>query len=127
MVLWSCSTMLWEVDRTAHQPLHEQIAASVRRAAADGSLAGGERLPPARELAAVLQVNANTVLHAYRTLRTEGLLEFRRGRDVRVRPDAAGLTSVIAAARHLLEVGGRYGYTQHELAQMLAALGRQPS
>jgi GntR family transcriptional regulator len=119
--------MLWEVDRTAPQPLHEQIAASVRRAVSDGTLAGGERLPPARELAAVLQVNANTVLHAYRTLRTEGLLEFRRGRDVRVRSDIAGLTSVIAAARHLLEVGGKYGYTQHELSQMLATLVRQPS
>ncbi len=119
--------MLWKADRTAPQPLHEQIAASVRRAVADGSLASGERLPPASELAAVLQVNANTVLHAYRTLRTEGLLEFRRGRDVRVRPDIAGLTSVTAAARHLLEVGSRYGYTQHELAEMIISLVARPS
>lgn len=119
--------MLWNVDRAAPQALHEQIAASVRRAAADGTLAGGERLPPARELAAVLQVNANTVLHAYRTLRTEGLLEFRRGREVRVRPDSVGLTSVTGAARHLLEVGSRYGYTQHELAQVLTSLVAEPS
>jgi len=127
MVLGSYSTMLWKVDRDAPHPLHEQIAASVRRAVSDGALAGGERLPPASELAAVLQVNANTVLHAYRTLRAEGLLEFRRGRDVRVRPDIVGLPSVTAAARHLLEVGGKYGYTQHELSQMLATLVRQPS
>jgi uncharacterized cupin superfamily protein len=39
----------------------------------------GERLPPAKDLAAVLGVNTNTVLRSLRLLRDEGLLEFRRG------------------------------------------------
>lgn len=63
------SIMLWRLYASASEALHEQIAASVRRAVADGTLVGGERLPAASELAAVLQVNVNTVLRAYHALR----------------------------------------------------------
>jgi DNA-binding GntR family transcriptional regulator len=53
-----------------------------RRAIADGEARPGERLPPAKDLAAVLGVNTNTVLRALRQLRDEDLLEFRRGRGI---------------------------------------------
>jgi GntR family transcriptional regulator len=114
--------MLWQADPAAREALHEQIAANVRRAVSDGTLQGGERLPPARELAAVLQVNPNTVLHAYRRLRADGILEFRRGRGVRVHANVSGLPSVADAARHLLAVGRRYGYTRDELTRLVAEL-----
>ena len=73
-----------EIDHSSPVPLHEQVAAAIRRAIADGEAGAGERLPPARDLAAVLGVNANTVFRALRTLREEGLVEFRRGRGVSV-------------------------------------------
>jgi len=68
-------------DRTV---LYEQVAGEIRRSIADGEAGPGERLPPAKDLAAVLGVNANTVLRALRLLRDEGLLEFRRGRGISV-------------------------------------------
>jgi len=64
--------------------LHEQVAAQIRRAIADGEAAPGERLAPAIDIAAVLGVNKNTVIRALHALRDEGLLDFTRGRGIRV-------------------------------------------
>ena len=72
-----------KVDRDEPTDLFEQVAAEIRRAIAEGEAEPGERLPPAKDLAAVLGVNTNTVLRALRLLREEGLLEFRRGRGSR--------------------------------------------
>jgi DNA-binding transcriptional regulator YhcF (GntR family) len=119
--------MLWKVDPARPQALHEQIAANIRRAVADGTLEPAERLPSAQELAIVLQVNANTVLAAYRRLRSENLLEFRRGRGVRVRSGSVALASVTEAAHQLLEVGRRHGYGAHDLGILLAGLEGEQS
>ncbi len=62
------------IDHSSSVALHEQVAAGIRRAIADGEAGPGERLPPAKDLATVLGVNTNTVLRARRTLREEGLL-----------------------------------------------------
>ena len=72
------------IDKTDPTDLYEQVAGEIRRAIADGEAKPGERLPPAKDLAAVLEVNTNTVLRALRLLRDEGLLEFRRGRGISV-------------------------------------------
>ena len=67
------------IDRSGPVALHDQVAAQIRRAIADGEVGPGERLPLTKDLAAVLGVNKNTVLRALHILREEGLLEFRRG------------------------------------------------
>ena len=72
------------IDRSDPQALHDQVAAQIRRAIADGEAEPGERLPLATDLAAVMGVNKNTVLRALHILRDEGLLEFRRGRGITV-------------------------------------------
>src|SRR6266511_3382216 len=103
-----------KVDRDEPTDLHEQVAAEIRRAIAEGEAQPGERLPPARDLAAELGVNRNTVLRALRLLRDEGLLDFRRGRGVTVSgtPDQG---AVLSSARELLELARRSGYRRDEL------------
>jgi DNA-binding transcriptional MocR family regulator len=66
----------------------ESIAASVEEAISAGTVAPGDALPPIRELAARLGVNANTVAAAYRVLRDRGTVETagRQGTRVRRRP-----------------------------------------
>jgi GntR family transcriptional regulator len=101
--------------------LHDQVAAELRRAIADGEARRGERLPPARDLAAVLNVNSNTVLRALRMLRDEGLLEFRRGRGITVSgtPDGG---AVVTRARELIAFAREHGYRREELARLIESL-----
>ena len=99
-----------------------ELGAEIRRAIADGEAKPGERLPPARDLAAVLGVNTNTVLRSLRLLREEGLLEFRRGRGVTVAgtPERG---AVIARARELVRFARQHGYRPDELARLIETLG----
>jgi GntR family transcriptional regulator len=107
-----------KIDRDGSIALHDQVAAEIRRAIAADEAKPGERLPPARDLAAVLGVNTNTVLRALRQLREEGLLEFRRGRGVTVAgtPERGAL---IARARELVRFARRHGYRIDELIRMI--------
>ena len=110
-----------KVDRAEPTDLHEQVAAEIRRAIAEGEANPGERLPPARDLAAVLEVNPNTVLRALRQLRDEGLLEFRRGRCITVAatPEHG---AVVAQARKLALLARKHGYRRDELIRIIEAL-----
>ncbi len=110
-----------KLDRSDLTALHEQVASQIRRSIAEGDAKPGERLPPARDLAAVMHVNTNTVLRALRALREEGLLEFRRGLGVRVAgTPERGL--VLAQARELLALARRNGYQRDELVEMIQHL-----
>jgi GntR family transcriptional regulator len=117
------STMLnVKVNRTDPTDLYEQVAGEIRRAIADGEAKPGERLPPAKDLAAVLGVNANTVLRALRLLRDEGLLEFRRGHGISVAgtPERG---AVITRARELVGFARLHGYRLDELLKIIEDIG----
>jgi GntR family transcriptional regulator len=111
-----------KVDRRDPTDLHEQVAAEIRRAIADGEAKPGERLPPARDLAAVIGVNTNTVLRALRALRDEGLLEFRRGRGISVAgsPERGAVTE---RARELVRFARQHGYKREELVRLIERIG----
>jgi GntR family transcriptional regulator len=110
-----------KIDRSDPTLVFEQVAAEIRRAILDGEARPGERLPPAKDLAAELGVNTNTVLRALRLLRDEGLLEFRRGRGVTV-AGTPERTAVLEKARELLVLGRRHGYRREELVALLEGL-----
>jgi GntR family transcriptional regulator len=113
------STMLGvKVNRGDPTQLHEQVAAEIRRAIANGEANPGERLPPARDLAAVLGVNTNTVLRALRQLRDEGLLDFRRGRGITV-TGTPQRGAIITQATDLVHLARRHGYRLEELVRII--------
>ena len=115
----SSTNRVAQIDPQSPVPLHEQVAAALRRAIADGEAGPGERLPPARDLAAVLGVNSNTVLRALRALRGEGLVEFRRGRGVTVTGEGPQRSVIVAKARELVLLAQRFGYRPEELAKII--------
>ena len=110
-----------KIDRQEPTELFEQVAAEIRRAIAEGEAKPGERLPPARDFAAVLDVNTNTVLRAFRLLRDEGLLEFRRGRGVTV-TGTREHGAVTARARELIAFARSHGYRRDELIELIESL-----
>ena len=78
----------WAADYEVSGSRASDIAASIEAAITYGRLAPGSHLPPVRELAGQLGVNANTAASAYRLLRDRGTVETRgrHGTQVRERP-----------------------------------------
>jgi GntR family transcriptional regulator len=110
-----------KVDRNETMPLHDQVAAEIRRDIANGDVGPGQRLPPAHDMAAVLGVHSNTVLRALRVLRDEGVLEFRRGRGVTVSGEPE--RGVIwAQAQDLLTQARRFGLQREDLVSIIESL-----
>jgi GntR family transcriptional regulator len=77
---------LWDLDVEAG-PIYAQIVRGVERMLASGKMKPGDKLPSARELAAALKVNPNTVIHAYSQLEMAQITETRRGLGTFVRED----------------------------------------
>lgn len=67
------------LEPEAGTPLFRQLYGQLREAILSGRLAGGQRLPSSRLLAAELRCSRNTVVGAFEQLLAEGYLEGRRG------------------------------------------------
>jgi GntR family transcriptional regulator len=109
---------IMEVDRNEATALHVQVAAEIRRSITDGEILQGERLPPVVDLATVLGVNKNTVIRAMHQLRDEGLLDFTRGRGIRV-VGSSQKSALLARIGELLEFARSEGYRVDEVVSMM--------
>jgi GntR family transcriptional regulator len=101
------------VDRRAGVPLGNQLAARIRAALRDGSLAPGDQLPSVRSLAETIGVNVNTVRSVYARLEAEGVVRSEQGRGTFVADEAADE----AATRRELH---------RQIAELEASLARLP-
>jgi GntR family transcriptional regulator len=108
------------IDRNDPVLLHDQVAAEIRRAIAEGEAGPGQRLPLAKDIAAVLGVNKNTVLRALHILRDEGLVEFTRGRGITV-TGTPEKSAVVERVRELVEFARRRGYRREDVIAMIEA------
>ena len=117
--------MLVELRANDPRAVYRQIADEVVRGVAVGILKPGERLPAARELAAELKLNPNTVQHAYRTLKQDGVVEARRGLGMFVAAtpprDAKQKPAVVARqiAERALREAFRHGLLATDLRKAL--------
>jgi GntR family transcriptional regulator len=112
--------MLIRIDPGDPRPLYEQIELQVRAAIGDGSLAPGERLPTARELAEDIGVNGHTVLRAYGTLRDAGLIELRPRRGAVVSAVSPPRQQLAALARGFIDQAREHGLTPTEIVDLIA-------
>jgi DNA-binding transcriptional regulator YhcF (GntR family) len=88
------------IDRRGDVPVGVQLAWALRGAIESGVLGAGDRLPPLRELATEVGVNANTLRAAYAKLEAEGLIETRHGSGTFVAgaPARRDLSPLVGAA-----------------------------
>lgn len=106
------------IDRDDPLELHEQVAAEIRRSLANGEAKPGDRLPPAKDIAAVCGCNLHTVLKAFHQLRDEGLLIFGRGRGVTV-AGTPERSRVVRQVRDLVKTARRDGFGREEVIRLL--------
>lgn len=115
---------LIELDPADPRPVYRQIVEEVQRCVAVGVIRPDEALPAAASLADELQVNINTVQHAYRTLAREGTVHVRRGVGTFVSPapkENRQRTTVTARriAERMLREGFKHGLLASDLIAAL--------
>jgi GntR family transcriptional regulator len=77
-----------QIDAGSAMPVYEQIKHAIKLAIVSGQLQENEQLPPIRELAANLQINANTIVKVYYQLDVEGFIYSRVGQGYFARAQA---------------------------------------
>jgi LacI family transcriptional regulator len=68
------------IDRSARQPVYEQLAAIIEEAITRGCLSSGDRLPTTRELCEIFELNHLTVRQAIKHLEAAGAIVVKPGR-----------------------------------------------
>jgi len=118
--------MLVTVDPGDREPPYQQIRVQVLAAVGAGALAAGARLPTIRQLAADLDLAANTVARAYRELESDGVIETRGRKGSFVcelpaaDPGSGAARQLDAIARTCIEEARRLGAPAGDIAHAIA-------
>jgi len=113
-------------------PTYLQIVQQVRQAVRLGILQPGDQLPTVKEVVAQLTINPNTVLHAYRQLDLEGVVEGRRGVGTFVASELApvatvDLKSLRSSLQRWVERARAAGLDEESMAALFTDAVRPPS
>ena len=109
-----------DVERDSDVPISTQIYWQLAYQIESGRLQPGARLPPVRELGAVLRVNPNTVRAVYRRLADAGYVQARHGAGTRVvdrPPVRRGSDALAGIVAETLRRAAQLGFTPDEVAQ----------
>ena len=113
------------LDHRSGVPIYRQIISQILYAIARGDLRPGAQLPTVRQLAALLSVNPNTVIKAYKELEIRGHLEAQQGTGTFI--SEAEVTISPGEKKRALtalctDVVGRAGAYGIELGEIIEAL-----
>jgi DNA-binding transcriptional regulator YhcF (GntR family) len=109
-----------DIERDSDVPISTQIFWQLAYQIESGRLEPGTRLPPVRELGAVLRVNPNTVRAVYRRLADAGYVIGRHGAGTRVvdrPPVRRGSDALAGIVAETLRRASQLGFTPDEVAQ----------
>jgi len=113
----------FRLDGASGVPPYLQIVQQVRQGLLLGYLQPGDRLPTVKDAVAVLAINPNTVVKAYRQLENDGLVSARPGQGTfitgSVEPVAPG---PYASLRRSLEQWVREAYAAGLDDEMITAM-----
>ena len=118
--------MIVTVDPSDRRPPYQQIRIQVLGAVSSGALARGTRLPTIRQLAADLDLAANTVARAYRELEVDGVIETRGRRGsfvcehLATVPGSTAAEQLDALARTCIDDARRLGAPAADIADAIA-------
>lgn len=111
------------IDKESSVQINEQIMAQLRYQIINGELEQDSRLPSARELASLLNVNRHTVSKAYKELENEGLIVTKQslgtfvGKDIEI-PKKQDIDRFVNTIKEAMEVSNLIGFTSKEFLAM---------
>src|ERR1044072_7379046 len=117
-----------EVERGADVPISTQIYWQLAYQIDSGRLLPGSRLPPVRELGAVLRVNPNTIRAVYRRLADGGYVMSRHGAGTHVAdrpPQRRGAEALAGIVAEMLRRAAHAGFDADEVAAAAVAGARE--
>ncbi|CUH96724.1 hypothetical protein P22_2814 [Propionispora sp. 2/2-37] len=113
--------MEFRINKASEFPIYQQLKEQIKYFILGAELAHGDRLPSPKDLAAVLCINRNTVIAAYKELESEGLIEMKHGQGTYVAeeipriPDVQRRQALLNLAQETIQRARELGFSAEDL------------